>query len=58
MNKALENGYSVIRLLQDDVYRNKFDYLLEIDNSIKKINNEGNAQIIYICKKNEYNVYM
>ena len=58
MNKALENGYSVIRLLQDDVYRNKFDYLLEIDNNIKKIKTENKPQVIYICKNNEYNVYM
>ena len=58
MNKALENGYSVIRLLQDDVYRNKFDYLFEIDNNIKKIKKENKPQVIYICKKNEYNVYM
>ena len=44
MNKALENGYSVIRLLQDDVYRNKYNYLLEIDNGIQKIKTENKLQ--------------
>ena len=57
MKKALDNGYSVIRLLQDDVYRNKYNYLLEIDNGIQKIKTENKPQIIYICKKNEYKVY-
>ena len=35
-------------ILQDDVYRNKYDYLLEIDNSIKKIKTENKPQVIYI----------
>jgi very-short-patch-repair endonuclease len=57
MECANKNGYSVIRLLQEDVYGNKYDWIKELDNNIKKIIKEDKIQNIYICKKNEYDVY-
>ena len=49
-----ENGYSVIRILQKDVYYNKYHWLSELINNIEKISKEMIVQNIYMCKNNEY----
>ena len=54
MNCANENGFSIIRILQKDVYYNKYDWLNELTNNIEKITNENRVQNIYMCKNNEY----
>ena len=57
MSKANDNGYSVIRILQEDVYHDKYNWLVELKENIEKIIIEKKIQNIYICKKNEYSVY-
>ena len=54
MKCATKNGFSVIRILQKDVYYNKYDWLNELTNNIEKIINENRVQNIYMCKNNEY----
>jgi very-short-patch-repair endonuclease len=54
MNCANENGFSIIRILQKDVYYNKYDWLIELINNVEKITNESKVQNIYMCKNNEY----
>jgi very-short-patch-repair endonuclease len=54
MKCATKNGFSVIRILQKDVYYNKYDWLNELTNNIEKITNENIVQNIYMCKNNEY----
>ena len=56
-NCANNNGYSVIRILQDDVYNDRFEWLNELDENIQKIINDKQIQNIYICKMNEYNLF-
>jgi very-short-patch-repair endonuclease len=51
---ANQNGFSVIRLLQDDVSNDKFDWLNEIQISVSKIITTQKIHNIYICKNNEY----
>jgi very-short-patch-repair endonuclease len=51
---ANQNGFSVIRLLQDDVSKDKFDWLNEIQTGVSKITNTQEVQNIFICKNNEY----
>jgi very-short-patch-repair endonuclease len=58
MKCANENGFSVIRLLQIDISKDKFDWLDEIKVSILKITNEKIVQNIFICKNNEYKFIM
>ena len=57
MFKANENGYSVIRILQYDVYHDKYNWLNELKENIEKIIIEKKVQNIFMCKKNEYSVY-
>ena len=57
MQKANENGFSVIRILQRDVLTNKYEWLIELQTNIKKIISDGKVQNIYICKNNEYDVF-
>ena len=54
MKCANENGFSIIRILQKDVYKNKYDWLKELCENIEKITNENRVQNIYMCKNNEY----
>ena len=54
MKCANENVYSIIRILQKDVYKDKYDWLNELYNNIEKITMDGIVQNIYMCKNNEY----
>ena len=53
---ANENGYSVIRILQEDVWNDAYDWLNELNQNIAKITSENTIQNIYMCKNNEYNI--
>jgi very-short-patch-repair endonuclease len=58
INCANENGFSVIRLLQIDILKDKFDWIEELKLSISKIINEQKVQNIFICKNNEYDHFI
>ena len=51
---ANENGFSVIRIIQEDIFKNKYDWLNELINNIEKITHDNRVQNIYMCKNNEY----
>jgi very-short-patch-repair endonuclease len=54
MKCANENNFSIIRIIQEDVFKNKYDWLNELCENIEKITNENRVQNIYMCKNNEY----
>ena len=54
MQCANENGYSIIRILQKDIWNDKYNWLEELLNNIDKIINDNKVQNIYMCKNNEY----
>ena len=54
MKCANENGFSIIRILQEDVFKDKYDWLRELLENIDKIVSDNVVQNIYMCKKNEY----
>jgi very-short-patch-repair endonuclease len=54
---ANENGYSVIRIIQEDVWNDAYDWLNELTQNIIKITSEHAIQNIYMCKNNEYNTF-
>ena len=54
MKCANENNFSIIRILQDDVFKDKYDWLTDLCDNIEKITNENRVQNIYMCKNNEY----
>lgn len=56
MKCANENGFSVIRLLQEDVCNDSYQWLKELIQTIEKIKNKS-PQIVYMCKNTEYDVY-
>jgi len=62
MKKANINGYSIIRILQEDDYFDKYDWVKELKDVIKKIkfnisNNDNKIENIFLCKKNEYKIF-
>ena len=54
MKCANENGYSFIRIVQEDVFKNKYGWLQKLLENIDKIVSEKVVQNIYMCKKGEY----
>jgi very-short-patch-repair endonuclease len=54
MRCANENNFSVIRIIQEDIFKNKYNWLVELICNIEKIINENRVQNIYMCKNNEY----
>jgi very-short-patch-repair endonuclease len=51
---ANDNGYSVIRIIQEDVWNDTYDWVNELKESIEQIINEKIIQNIYLCLNNEY----
>jgi very-short-patch-repair endonuclease len=54
---ANNNGYSVIRLLQHDVFYDTYDWVKELCDSIEEIKTNEGITNIYLCKNNEYTNY-
>uniref|UniRef100_A0A6C0I6B4 DUF559 domain-containing protein n=1 Tax=viral metagenome TaxID=1070528 RepID=A0A6C0I6B4_9ZZZZ len=54
---ANNNGYSVIRLLQHDVFYDTYDWVKELCDSIEELKNGDEIANIYLCKNNEYANY-
>jgi len=49
---ANNNGYSIVRILQEDVFNDKYDWKPELINNIEKIKKNNINQNIYMCKNN------
>jgi len=54
MKCANDNGYSIVRILQNDVLLDKYEWLQELIKNIDLIAIENIVQNIYMCKKDEY----
>jgi very-short-patch-repair endonuclease len=58
MELANQHGYSVIRLLQPDVFNDKYDWKKELLEAIKVVKEHPSPTNIFLCKNNEYQVYL
>ena len=52
---ANDNGYSMIRIYQEDVWNDTFDWLNKLCETIEKIKYDKYIQNIYISKNDKYN---
>jgi very-short-patch-repair endonuclease len=52
---ANNNGYSIIRLLQEDVLNDTYDWIKELCDTIEELKNGDEVANVYLCKKDEYN---
>jgi len=57
MKQANDNEYSVIRILQEDVYYDTYQWLEELKENIAKLISENKVQNIFMCKDNEYSIF-
>jgi len=56
---ANENGYSVIRILQEDVFGDKYDWLSKLQTEIENIIKDDTIiHNIYMCENDEYNNFI
>jgi hypothetical protein len=58
MQCANDNNFSVIRILQKDVFNNRYDWLNELICNIEKISNENRVQNIFMSKHDDYKDYL
>jgi very-short-patch-repair endonuclease len=54
---ANQNGYFIIRLLQEDVFYDTYDWVKELCNAIEEIKTSNEITNIYLCKNDEYDKY-
>ena len=57
MKCANENGYSVIRILQEDVYYDNYNWLQELLDNISELRLNKTIINIYLHNNNEYSPY-
>ena len=57
MKCANDNNYSVIRILQEDVFYDTYDWLSQLNDNIKDIIKNKKVQNIFMCKDNEYDIF-
>lgn len=55
---ANENGYSIIRILQEDVWNDTYDWYKELCDTIQEIITEKIVVNKYLCKNGEYDTYI
>jgi very-short-patch-repair endonuclease len=55
---ANNNLYSVIRLLQEDVLYDTYDWIKELCNTIEEIKKSDEITNFYLCKNDEYNKFV
>jgi very-short-patch-repair endonuclease len=54
---ANDNGYSVIRLLQEDVFYDMYDWIKELRDTIEQLTLWNEITNVYLCKNDEYELY-
>ena len=54
MQKANENGYSVIRIIQEDVLFDSYDWKTELHNNIEQLKQSSIPTNIFMCANQEY----
>ena len=58
MYNANQNKIRIIRLLQEDVLYDKYDWLTDLFDAIKKMVRNKKIQNVFLCKNNEYELYI
>jgi len=54
---ANDNGYSVIRLLQEDVFYDTYDWVKELCDAIEEVKSNEGITNVYLCKNDEYDQF-
>jgi len=54
---ANENNYSMIRIIQEDVFNDTYNWLAKLLSSIEEIKNGDNVENHYLCENNEYHMF-
>jgi hypothetical protein len=54
---ANDNGFSVIRIFQEDVFNDKYDWYNELKKNIIYLSNINNVENVYICKSDLYDKF-
>ena len=55
---ANDNGYSTIRIIQEDVWNDKYDWCKELCETIEIIKSRNEVVNIYLCKNGEYDKFI
>jgi len=55
---ANDNGYSIVRIIQEDVFNDTYDWLAKLATTIEGIRNSGNIKNHYLCENDEYDNFI
>jgi hypothetical protein len=55
MDYAIHNGYHIIRVIQEDIWYDRYDWRLEVFTLLSNL--PENPSRIFMCKLNEYDIY-
>ena len=54
---ANDNGYSIIRLTQEDVFYDTYDWVKDLCDTIEELKLCNETANVYLCKNDEYNMH-
>ena len=54
---ANDNNYSVIRIIQNDIFNDTYNWLKELCEIIKELTNSDDIANVYLCKNGEYDLF-
>ena len=57
MKKANEYGYSIIRILQEDVFYDTYKWLDELKENIELLTTNKEIRNIFMCKDDKYSIF-
>lgn len=57
-NCANDNGYSIIRIIQEDVWNDSYDWYKDLNDTIQEIITCKTVINRYLCKNNEYDKFL
>ena len=57
MQCANDNKYRIIRILQPDVFHDKYEWLPQLLHKIKQLGKTRKIKNIFMCKNDEYSIF-
>ena len=54
---ANDNGYSTVRILQEDVFYDNYNWLKELCETIQEIKNGKDVVNVYLCENGQYDLH-
>lgn len=58
IKKCIENGYSIIHINQEEMWKDKYDWKHILQDNIEHLKNTDNKQVLFISRANKYSSHI